>query len=72
MSEVNEFKIIVNGAMDHIVEVREDVLTRGETGVVESAEYRIYFHSEQQGEVLENCGDAFTKAVEIGLDATTK
>lgn len=72
MSEVNEFKIIVNDSMDNILEIREDVLTRDETGAMQSAEYRIFFHGKQQGEVLEDCGDAFVKAVEIGLDATTK
>lgn len=69
--ETNEFEIIVNGSLEHAVTVHEQVITRGADGSINKARYSVYYRGEEQ-DVHDDCGEALTRAVEIGLEATSK
>lgn len=69
--ETNEFEVIVNGSLEHAVTVHEQVITRDAKGAISKARYSVYYRGEEQ-DVYDNCGDALTHAVEIGLESTSK
>ena len=69
--ETNEFRIIVNGNLEHIVEVHEEVITRDAEGAISKARYSVWYRGEEQ-DVYDDCGQALTHAVEVGLEATSK
>ena len=70
--ETNTFKLILNDDLENMVEIYEKVLLRASDGAVQEVEYDIWHHHERLHCGIEDCGEAFTLAAEIALDATNK
>jgi hypothetical protein len=70
--ETNTFKLILNDDLKNMVEIYEKILSRDADGAVKQVEYDIWHHHHRLHCGIENCGEAFTLAAEIALDATSK
>ncbi len=70
--ETNTFKLMVNEDLENMVEIYERILSRDAEGAVKEAQYDVWHHGKRLHERLDNCGEAFSFAAEIALDASTK
>lgn len=70
--ETNTFKLMVNEDLENMVEIYEKILVRGADGAVQEVQYDVWHHGKRLYAGLDSCGEAFTLAAEIVLDASTK